>query len=121
MSNNPRFEERATISDAAANQIDQRLARIEKLLATICATMRCLPEADAPSLAADVDADLIPLKVAAGIAGRTPDCVRLWCVRFHLGIRVGGRWYVGESRLREFLHSCSRSQGRSAIERNANG
>lgn len=33
----------------------------------------------------------------------TPTSLRTWINRYQLGKKVGGRWYIEEKRLREFL------------------
>jgi hypothetical protein len=27
-----------------------------------------------------------------------------WCKQYHLGVKIGGRWYINEDRLRQFLN-----------------
>ncbi len=43
--------------------------------------------------------EAITLTIAATIADVTPETVRLWCLNFHIGRKVGARWRVSRPAL----------------------
>ena len=40
----------------------------------------------------------------SGLGSVTLPTVIGWCKQYHLGVKIGGRWYLYEDRLKQFLN-----------------
>ena len=84
--------------------LEARQALVESRLDALCAALNgpaALTDTERPGSAMDVD--LIRVKQAAALVGKTPDTLRNWATQHGLGTKIGGQWFIAKSKLHAFI------------------